>query len=73
MNANVLFLHLCVNIVKMQILVSTHKTHNSHILQAAGGTDLRQRALRMPCGHLRPGNEGEGCPGFRECFSYCYV
>lgn len=41
--------------------------------QAPRGSDLRQRALRMPRGHLRPGNEREGRPGFRECFSYRYV
>ncbi len=63
-------MHHFVNIVTMQRLVSTH---NSCILQAPRGTDLRQRALRMSRGHLRPGNKGEGCPGFRECFSYCYV
>lgn len=43
------------------------------VLQAPRGADLRQWALWMPCGNLRPGNEGEGCPGFRECFSYRYV
>lgn len=42
-------------------------------LQTPRGADLRQRALWMPRRHLWPGDEGEGCPGFRECFSYCYV
>lgn len=43
------------------------------VSQAPGGTDLRQRTLWMPRGHLRPGNSGEGRPGLRERFSYCYV
>lgn len=45
----------------------------SCVFQAPRGADLRQWALRVPCGNLWPGNEGEGCPGFRKCFSYCYV
>jgi len=54
-------------------IIGTISPNNLFTLQAPGGTDLRQRALWMPCGHLWPGNEGEGCPGFRECFSYGYV
>lgn len=53
--------------------LSATKSCTLFLLQAPRGTDLRQRALRMPRGHLRPGNKGEGCPGFRECLSYCYV
>lgn len=41
--------------------------------QATRSTNLRQWALRMPRGHLRSGNEGEGRSGFRGYFSYCYV
>lgn len=42
-------------------------------LQAPRGEDLRQRALRMPRGHLRPGHQGEGGPGVRERFSNRHV
>lgn len=59
--------------VHHSIIIAKVLTPAVVFLQAPRGTDLRQRALRMPRGHLWPGNEGEGCPGFRECFSYCYV
>lgn len=42
-------------------------------LQAPRGEDLRQRALRMPRGHLWPGHQGEGGPGVRERFSNRHV
>lgn len=41
--------------------------------QALRGQDLRQWALRMPRGDLRPSDQGEGGPCFRECFSDCHV